>query len=551
MTISGCKASNEQTKTVPETKYEHSDWFYLLAVLGLGLLSYIPCLGSYGLLDPTDSFFLESGRELLEKNQFLLPLNNYVPWLDKPILFFWMVAYSFKFFGISTFAGRLPAALSAVATGLILYCGCRPILNRWSAALAALIFMSAPLASIIGHVCLTDMTLCALITGSNLFLFKGLQFQNKQNLLLGYFFLGLALLCKGPIAVILCGLAFLPYLMSISKSKGEFFRNLLDLNPIVGAAIVLLMNLPWYVLATMATNGRFLIDFFITQNFGRMVGAVNHQGPFYFYIPVFFAGFFPWWTFCLSAPGLFKKTIARRFDEPSSFRRLLRLSFFWFITVMALFSAIKTKLPTYILPALPAFAILVAMQLQVSSKLVNLKRFIPSFGLVTVSLIVGLAITPSLKGYVKDIFLQNIWIGAPLVVSLIVGWVGIANGKFKHMIASVLFCSLIACGVLVPRGLQAFYNARQVGFSKLVTRARNDNASISMIFAEEPSVPWITHKPVSRLMNKEDVSTYLKLTAAPHYILVQTANMERLSWFPGKPVLLAEEYKWHLYSVEQ
>lgn len=551
MTISSCEARDEQAKTAPEQKLERSDLIYMLAVLAVGLLSYIPWLGSYGLLDPTDSFFLESGRELLEKKQFLLPLNNYVPWLDKPILFFWMVAYAFKFFGINTFAGRLPAALSAVATGLILYCGCRPVLKKWSAALAALIFMSTPLASIIGHVCLTDMTLCALITGSNLFLFKGLQFKNTKNLLTGYVFLGLALLCKGPIAIILCGLAFLPYLISISRSRQQFFQAALELKPLIGAAIVLLINLPWYVMASIATNGRFLVDFFYTQNFGRMVGTVNHQGPCYFYIPVFFGGFFPWWTMCLAAPGLFKRTLAERTDETSTFRRLLRLSLFWFITVIALFSSIKTKLPTYILPALPAFAILVAMQLQVSATTVKLKRFIPSMILLTISLVVGLAASPSLKGYVKDIFLQNIWIGAPLLVSLIFGWFAIVNNQFKQFVGSVLLCSLLSCGILVPRGLQVFYKARQVDFSRLVMKARDDKASISMVFAEEPSVPWITHKPVSRLMNQQDALNYLKSTPKPHYVLVQTAGVPRLSWFPGAPKLIDEAQKWHLYSVDQ
>lgn len=525
--------------------------FYPLLVLILGLLTYIPYLGSYGLLDPTDSFFLESGRELLEKNQFLLPLNNYVPWLDKPILFFWMVAYAYKFFGIHPFIGRLPAALSAVACGLIIYFGCRPMLKRSTATLAALIFLATPLASIIGHVCLTDMTLCALIAGSVLFLFKGLELKSKQDLLGGYIFLGFAMLCKGPIAIVLCGLALLPYLMSISRSKEEFWQKVLDLRPLLGSAIVLALNLPWYIMASLATNGQFLITFFYTQNFGRMVGAVNHQGPFWFYIPVFFGGFFPWWPLCLSAPGLFKKTLAKKFDEASRYRRFSRLCLFWFLTVIALFSAIKTKLPTYILPALPAFAILLAMQMELLIKTGKLRKVLPSTALITAAFIASIFIRAKLKGYVADMITQNLWIAAPVAVSLAAAWFGLFAKNAKLYLGALLVCSSLICGIMVPQGMKAFYNARQVGFGQLVCIARDAQASISMIFAEEPSVPWLTHKPVARLMNKEDAQRYLSEKAKPHYVLVQTSNLKRISeWFPGGSKEIDTRDKWHLVDVD-
>ncbi|MBX9724919.1 MAG: glycosyltransferase family 39 protein, partial [Candidatus Obscuribacterales bacterium] len=387
---------------------------YPLVVLAVGILSYVPWLGSYGPLDPTDSFFLESAREALETNQLLLPLDNYVPWLDKPILFFWLVEYAFKFFGIHTFIGRLPAALSAIIAGQLIYFGTRPMLKPRTAALAALIFLSTPLSSIVGHVCLTDMTLTALIAGSILFLFKGLEYAKNKDLYIGYFCLGLAMLCKGPIAIIICALALLPYLISTSKSKNEFVQKIRAIKPLLGSLIVLALNLPWYIEASLATNGRFLWEFFIRQNFGRMVGTVNHQEKIYFYIPVFFGGFFPWCALSLSAAGVFKKTFQKKSEENSSFRRLIRLSLFWFFGVIALFTAIKTKLPTYILPSVPAFSILIAMQLELILKSGKLKRMIPALALITLALLVGMAVHPMLKGYVKDIITQNVWVMAPV-----------------------------------------------------------------------------------------------------------------------------------------
>ncbi|MBX9690552.1 MAG: glycosyltransferase family 39 protein [Candidatus Obscuribacterales bacterium] len=524
---------------------------YPLLVLAAGLIAYIPYLGSYGLLDPTDSFFLESGREILETNQFLLPVNNYQPWLDKPILFFWMVAYAYKFFGIHPFIGRLPAALSAVAAGLIIYAGCRPMLNRRYAAVAALIFLCSPLVSIVGHVCLTDMTLCALITGSILFLFKALESRKNSELLIGYFFLSLAMLCKGPVCLIICGISLLPYIVSVSKSRNDFFSMLMRLKPLLGIAILLLLNLPWYIAASLATNGKFLETFFITQNFGRLVGTVNHQGPFYFYVPVFFGGFLPWCIFCFTACGILQKTMDKRNQEPSLYRRFFRLNLLWFLAVMAMFSIIKTKLPTYILPAAPAFAILTAMQLQIFGKTNKYKRLLPSTITLALLLLVGLMIHPLLKGYVRDIVSQSLWIIAPLGCTLGLCIYALNKHKWNLFLSGILSFAFISCSIMVPRGLTVFYQTKQIAFSKLVKIAKEANASISMIFAEEPSIPWITHKPVSRLQNKEEAQQYLKEKSAPHYVLVQTANLDRLEWFESELQEIQKAGKWHLYAIQK
>jgi 4-amino-4-deoxy-L-arabinose transferase-like glycosyltransferase len=525
-------------------------WLYPLVVIAAGLLSYLPWLGSYGLLDPTDSFFLESGRELIETNQFLLPLNNYVPWLDKPILFFWMVAGAFKCLGISAFSGRLPAALSAVACALIIYSGCRPFLKRNTALLASLIFLSMPLSSVVGHLCLTDMTLCALIAGSLLSLFKGLEFGSCRNLWLGYLFLALAMLCKGPIAVVICGLSILPCLFLIAGSRSKFFEMLLDLKPVYGAAIVLAVNLPWYVLASIATHGEFLSAFFLTQNFGRMVGTVNHQEPFYFYIQVFFGGFFPWSLTGLSAPGLVKRTFVGRTCASSRYCRFFALSLFWFGSVIVLFTAIKTKLPTYILPACPAFAILAAMQLEALCRAGKLRRLAAVTAIITVAVVVAAAIHPHLKGYVRDVIGQNIWVLAPMSILLAVSWYGLVRRNARTYVLSLLACVLLGCGVMVPRGMLAFFDYKQRGFNELACRARDDGASIAMIHAEEPSVCWFTHRPVARLKERQDAEKFLAGMPAPHYVLVQKKLLSDMKWFACPQVLIAESNKWQLIKVQ-
>lgn len=556
-------ASESEDIRLAEKAKNRGRLFWPLLVLLAGVLSYIPWLGSYGPLDPTDSFFLESGRESIELNQYLLPLNNYVPWLDKPILFFWMVAGSYKLFGINVLAGRLPAALSAIAAGLVVYAGCTPMLRRRVAALAAIIFFANPLSSIIGHVCLTDMTLCLFLTGSILFLFKGSRYNSTADLIIGYLSLAFAVLNKGPIAIILCGLAFLPYFVSISQSIKDFAKNVFSIKPLIGIGIVLLLNLPWYVAASIATEGRFLYTFFWEQNFGRMMGTVNHQGPFWFYIPVYFCGLFPWSLLSLSAPGILRsawkgftpfpkksagevKTQEKPLQNTAAF---IRLCTTWFVTVIALFSIIKTKLPTYILPAIPAFAILVAIQLQHFFRL-NLARKLAPAILITLVVTVGITIAPLiLKGYLKEIAASSLWLLGPIALILSVFWSGLVQRRSKRTIVALCVCAMLACAIVVPNGLKEFYQARQVGFSALVLKAKEANASISMISAEEPSVPWLTHKPVSRLMDEKDVAEFLAKKAAPHYVLIPREMLPRLDWFHGNATYVADSGKWHLYSI--
>ncbi len=549
---SDVKGIDSNCGTASSSKKPAAALIYPLIVLGAGLLTYLPWLGSYGLLDPTDSFFLESGREIIETQKYLLPINNYEPWLDKPILFFWLVVASFKAFGIQMFAGRLPAALSAIACSLIIYGGTRPILTRPAAALAAIIFLSCPLVSIIGHVCLTDMTLCALITGTILYLFKGLVERSKTQLIIGYLFAALAFLCKGPIALIICGMALFPFVASISRSIPLFFQYFLSFRPLMGLLIVAIINLPWYILAEIESGYKFWYAFFYQQNFGRMVGTVNHQGPFWFYIPVFFGGFFPWCLFLISGFGIFKKSFEQKMEEKSRFRQLLRLCVFWFLTVMILFSAIKTKLPTYILPCLPAFAILVAMQLQIIARSGKKMALLVPTAILSLAFPVAVLITPSLKSYIKPLMIDHAWLLAPSAVLLLFCWLSLVKKQFGRYAVSVSLMALLACGTMVPHGLQSFYKEKQIGFGKLVLKAKNDNASVAMIFAEEPSVPWVIHKPVSRLLNSKDAKLFLDSKPKPHYVLVQTAVLPRLDWFPNvRAQILMQEGKWYLIDVDE
>lgn len=529
---------------------------YASLLIVLGLLAYLPWLGSYGPLDPTDSFFLESGREMVETGKYLLPLNNYEPWLDKPILFFWLVCGAYKLLGISPFVGRLPAALAGVATAVSIFYGCRGLISARTAFLAGLIFLSLPLVSIGSHVCLTDTTLTLLVATTTLFLWKGLVKNSKRDLLIGYLACGLGFLCKGPIAAILSVIVIVPSILVATRSIKETLRTCWQLKPVQGLMLVALIAAPWFVLAGLATEGQFLYKFFIEQNFGRMVGTVNHQMPWHFYIPVFFAGFAPWCVLPLFSAGFFKRAFSR--PGISGSRGLLRLSMFWLVVIMAMFTAIKTKLPWYILPVCPGFAIMSAIQIEYLARARSKRAivFVQAAGLLAVTSL--FVVQGKLKSYLKNIVFAHWEAATVLFLLLIAGLLITVFGRFlktptRIRLASVsTACALLfGCAYFVPAGLVSMYNYKQVGFNRLVKMTRGEDTSVAIFMAEEPTMPYILHKPVHRLQTEDECMAFTASKHAKHYLLAPQEMLEDMSWFRGSTTqVIAKEGKWTLFELQ-
>jgi 4-amino-4-deoxy-L-arabinose transferase-like glycosyltransferase len=536
-------------------------------LLVVGLLLYLPWLGSYGPLDPTDSFFIESGRELFETNQYLLPLQNYKPWLDKPILYFWSVAGSYHLLGVNPFAGRLVSALSGVLLGLSTYFFSMPYISKKEAIVAALIFMSFPLASAIGHVSLTDMPLAALMATALFALFHFEKSRRKSACLVAYFALALAFLCKGPIAVIIVGAIYGLYLL-LTNRPSTLLRKILDARPFLGLALIAVVNLPWYTMATIGTNGAFFQDFFITQNFGRMVGTVNHQQPFWFYIPVALGGLFPWSLVALlAAVAAFTKVTENKAQIASLIKNREQLNdrtaylFFmaiWAVFVLVLFSAIKTKLPTYILPGLPPIAVLVAALLaffenkdQAGGEKPS-KVLITSAAIICATTIGAFTAGNSGHGWVK-LFLTDarpVLIGA-FVAALCYLFLALRNQR-QQALAVLTALTVGLTALLVPMANIAFYKERQRPFEELIQRIQAAHADIATVIVEAPSLSYFLHRRVEALRDPAEAAKYLAGGTKPHWLLVPREVMESLKWFQVEPKLIAKTKngKWSLYSLE-
>ena len=280
--------------TAARLKWLKLDWTILVCLSILALAVCLLGLAGFGILDPSDGYYAEVAREMVESGNFLTPHLNYVPWFDKPILCYWLIALSYKTFGISEFAARIPSAVLGASLVPLCFAFCRQFFRRRSALFSALVLLSAPLWIVLAHLSLTDMTLSFFVWLASGCLILRVKRHSLNLFLCGYVAAGLGMLAKGPLAIFLIGTFTFIYLLIESRSFSEFRCNLTNLNPIAGIAIVLIVAAPWYVAESITTHGAFFQEFFLNQNLSRALGTVDHKaGPFY-YVPMFLGGFFPW-----------------------------------------------------------------------------------------------------------------------------------------------------------------------------------------------------------------------------------------------------------------
>jgi 4-amino-4-deoxy-L-arabinose transferase-like glycosyltransferase len=350
----------------------------LLALLLLCWLSFFNGLGQLGLTDKTEALFVEVGRQMLLRHDAVTPWWNGQTFFDYPVWGYWMVAGSFRLFGISEWAARLPSALAASAVvlaafGLLLAWSTpqpgqapEPRRQRWGRALLASgVLATSPGWIGWGRVATTDMFLSSAITLALFsFLLAHRLAEHPAASRLGRvgfaLFAAIAVLAKGPVGLLLPGLVIVVFL-SLTGQWARWWRpgSLLAM-----AALFAGVCLPWYAAATRANGSAFLDAFLGFSNVQRFTSVLySHPGPPWFYLPWILLLLLPWSLFLPAALA------SLRFWRWSRWRQAaadpsLELPLFlllWLVLIVAFFSAAATKLPGYILPALPAASLLVAL----------------------------------------------------------------------------------------------------------------------------------------------------------------------------------------------
>ncbi|MGD0281544.1 MAG: glycosyltransferase family 39 protein [Dissulfurispiraceae bacterium] len=383
--------------------------YFLPLIIAVFFLSFFR-LGVVPLFDVDEAVFSTATVEMVQTGDWITPTYNGENRYDKPILFYWLMALSYKVFGINNFAARVPSALAAGCLAVALFLFVRHSHGEKRAFHAVMSFMLSIYFLVYSHAAVTDMALTLFISIS-LFCFylysnnrDGANFSEKPPHKIGavpvvyylygfYAFSALAFLTKGLIGIVFpFGIALI-YLYAIEGIAGV--KKIITLK---GILIFLLLSVPWYA-AQISINGQEFIDqFFIKHHFKRFAGVISgHNGPVYYYIPALLIGLFPWVAFL---PSGFREVFKRK-------DRLNLFAFIWAAFVVVFFSLASTKLPNYILPAIPAAVIIIASGMDCSEKTWN--RFAYSFmALLAALLCAGLVIAGQYM--IKDGIPENGWL---------------------------------------------------------------------------------------------------------------------------------------------
>ena len=340
--------------------------FLLILISGISI--FILGLGSTGLVDETPPLFAAAGRAMSESGDWLTPKVNGIYRFDKPPLIYWLMGFFYSmprneiWDSFGTLSARLPSALASLALMLmigdtIFYLPLKDGKKTIISIVASLSFALSPLVIIWSRTAVSDALLCGTLGISLLLFWRRMANDEKGKCIFPWIFLGLAILTKGPVALVLAILTIISFLLT----QKDWKILLKKINPKKGFFLTFLISSPWYFLELLKEGEPFWDSFFGYHNFQRYTSVVNnHSEPIWFFLYIMILGSLPFTPFLFH--GIFE-TIKDYLKNPkenfNTSESLFIFSLCWLGSVFVFFSISATKLPSYWLPAIPAAAILI------------------------------------------------------------------------------------------------------------------------------------------------------------------------------------------------
>lgn len=317
---------------------------FIIAALAAGL--FIPFLGHVHLFDWDEINFAECSREMIGTNDYTRVYVNYVPFWEKPPMFFWMQSAAMHVFGVNEFAARFPNAVCGIVTLIVLYrCGQKLYDKKfgilWALAFGGSLFPNVYFKSGIIDPWLNLFTFLSFYYfilyhwQQNGFDKKGLNKRPLYYVALSGLFMGLAILTKGQVALMVFVLALGVYFI---YNRFKLYFNWL--HALLFLVIAVLVTCTWYGYETIKNGPWFITEFFKYQHRLFTTHDAGQKGFFGYHYVALLVGCFP--ASLLAIPSFFKNTYSSRFDK--DFKKWMQI-LFWVITV--LFTIVQSRIIHY------------------------------------------------------------------------------------------------------------------------------------------------------------------------------------------------------------
>ncbi|MEI8055069.1 MAG: glycosyltransferase family 39 protein [bacterium] len=521
------------------TTRQYQVWYPVLAVLMF--FSFYFAIGNYTLLNNNEGLYASIAKHMLINKAFVIPYLNCVPYIEKPPLLYWLLGLSFSIFGFTAFAARFVTATSAtLLCCTMLYFTYKMKLSKIG-IMATLIFASSIGVSIIARMVYFDMLLSFLIAGTLLCLFYWYESKKIAVLRIAYIFFGLAILCKGLIAIILiCG-SFSAFLL-LEKSFWNHLRQAIDWPGII---LFLAMVLPWHIAATLQHKG-FFWNYIIGEHFLRFLNLREphdyYQGSFYYYLPRILIYLFPWSFF---VPLIFLQTKNLSVLE----KKLMRFSWCWLLLPLIFFSLSIAKANYYMIVSMPALALILSVNLnawfenkntRLFSILVALILFILAVSLV-ISFAVFLPIFPAIITCKKSIlgtasygllagvtiisiFIRKPQVAAALLASLIIPIAITATSVLKLINEDI---SAAKAGIYLTENRKTNFIYIYQDFENISALAFYTNTCLRIIDSQSNDLHYGSHLPQFKQWFLTKKKFLRETKHQPYYLIVPNNKLEQ------------------------
>jgi 4-amino-4-deoxy-L-arabinose transferase-like glycosyltransferase len=486
-------------------------------------------LGYSSLIDPDEAHYAELTREMLRSGSWLVPLLDGQPFIDKPVLFHWLQGASVLLLGETEFAARLPTAFAAL--GLI-------AITRWVGAvlfsaqtgtLGAIMFATIPATFALANIAIFDMVFALFLFGAVGCLLVAAKQPSARIEVCGYGLLTLAVMTKGPVALLLVALllaaAFVASNETRAQVRGLYWR--------VGLPSVAIAASPWFVWMGWRFGGEFVQGYllagnlwYFTQPIEFSARAINHT----FYLRVFAGAFFPW-SAVVAGRGVDLIRRARSGVSPSSGEAILWL---WILVVVGFFSLARFKLDHYIFPAAPACCLIAAHAWREAASDTDGHLWGTRYSVLVIA---GLLIT---GGSFGGVYLSKIDLALPaaallLPLALFAGGVGLMfqaerRGWGVPAGTGVLVTTLLVCyATVVVVGFPALEQVRPMArVARILARSTPPAAPVGLYRLERwrGSLRYYVNRPVQRLETIDEARVFLQQPNQVYVVMLRRDYFE-------------------------